>query len=38
MKYLHSKFEKWENEIHIPAKVMDMVNFIAEKIGHEGGI
>ncbi len=38
MKFLHSKFEKWENETHIPEKVMDMVNFIAEKIGHGGGI
>ena len=38
MKYLHSKFEKWENETHIPEKVMDMVNFIAEKIGYGGGI
>ncbi len=38
MKFLHSKFEKWENSTHIPEKVMDMVNFIAEKIGHGGGI
>lgn len=38
MKYLHGKFEKWENETHIPEKIMDMVNFIAEKIGHGGGI
>lgn len=35
MKFRSDKFEKWENETHIPSKVMDMVNFIAQKIGCE---
>ena len=38
MKFRQDKFEKWENETHIPKSIMDMVNFIAEKIGHGGGI
>ena len=36
MKFRQDKFEKWENETHIPEQIMDMVNFIAEKIGHGG--
>lgn len=28
------KFEKWEEETHIPQSIMDMVNFIGEKIGY----
>ena len=27
------KFDKWENETTIPKKIMDMVNFICEKVG-----
>lgn len=27
------KFDKWEEETHIPKATFDMVNFIAEKIG-----
>lgn len=38
MKFRHDKFREWEDSSHIPAKVMDMVNFIAEKIGHGGWI
>ncbi len=38
MKFDNDKFEKWVNETHIPADIMTMVNYIAEKIGHEGGI
>ncbi len=38
MKFLHKKFNKWKQETHIPVDVMNMVNFIAEKIGHGGGI
>ena len=38
MKFKHNEFNKWENETHIHEKIMDMVNFIAEKIGHGGGI
>lgn len=33
MKFDYEKFEKWENEIHIPQAVMDIVNAVAEKIG-----
>lgn len=28
------RFNKWEEETHIPEKIMDMVNWIAEKIGY----
>ena len=38
MKFNQEGFEKWETTTHIPEKVMNMVNFIAEKIGHGGGI
>lgn len=38
MKFRQDKFEKWENETNIPKSIMEMVNFIAEKIGHGGGI
>lgn len=38
MKFIHDKFREWEENTHIPEEIMDMVNFIAEKIGHEGGI
>lgn len=38
MKFRQDKFEKWENETHIPEKILDMVNFIADKIGHGGCI
>ena len=27
------RFRKWEEDTHIPERVMDMVNFIAEKVG-----
>lgn len=30
----HERFEKWEKENSIPQKTMDMVNWIAEKIGY----
>lgn len=33
MKFNNEKFYKWENDTHIPEKIMDMVNFIAEKTG-----
>ena len=33
-KFNHEKFNKWEEETHIPEKIMDMVNWIAEKIGY----
>ena len=26
-------FEKWENDTHIPSKIMNMVRFMAEKVG-----
>lgn len=38
MKFNDEKFRQWENETHIPDDIMTMVNYIAEKIGHEGGI
>lgn len=38
MKFIHIKFRKWEENTHIPEEIMDVVNFIAEKIGHGGGI
>lgn len=38
MKFNQDKFNKWEDETHIPQDIMTMVNFIAEKIGHDGGI
>lgn len=38
MKFRHDKFREWENGNHIPEEIMNMVNFIAEKIGHGGGI
>lgn len=38
MKFRQDKFNEWEDNTHIPEKVMDMVNFIAEKIGYGGGI
>ncbi len=38
MKFLQEQFNKWEEDTHIPVEVMNMVNFIAEKIGHGGGI
>ena len=36
MKFNLYKFDKWEEETHIPEAVMNMVRFIAEKIGYEG--
>lgn len=27
------KFNKWEQETHIPERIMEMVNFISEKVG-----
>lgn len=38
MKFRHDKFREWENGTHIPAEVMNMVNFIADKIGYGDGI
>lgn len=38
MKFNQEEFERWKADTHIPEKIMDMVNFIAEKIGHGGGI
>lgn len=38
MKFNHKKFRQWENETHIPDDIMTMVNYIAEKIGHDGEI
>ncbi len=38
MKFNQKKFNEWENETHIPQDIMEMLNYIAEKIGHEGGI
>lgn len=34
MKFNHYKFDKWIEETHIPEAVMNMVKFIAEKIGY----
>lgn len=34
MKFQQVRFEKWEKENSIPSNVMDMVNWIAEKIGY----
>ena len=38
MIFKQDKFNNWEDNTHIPEKVMDMVNFIADKIGHDGVI
>lgn len=38
MRFNQNKFNEWENETHIPQDIMAMLNFIAEKIGHDGGI
>lgn len=38
MKFNDEKFRQWENETHIPDDIMTMVNYIAEKIGHDGEI
>lgn len=34
MKFNRERFDKWESENAIPQKVMDMVDWIAEKIGY----
>lgn len=34
MYFDYERFNKWEEETHIPAEIMDMVNWIAEKIGY----
>lgn len=34
MKFKQDKFNEWSDIKHIPEKVMDMVKFIAEKIGY----
>lgn len=34
MIFNHERFEKWEKENSIPTKIMDMVDWIAEKIGY----
>lgn len=33
MKFDYEKFDKWEEETHIPQDIFNMVNFIAEKVG-----
>ena len=33
MKFDDKKFQEWEKKTHIPEKVMNMVKFIAEKVG-----
>lgn len=33
MRFNHEKFNKWEEETHIPKPIFDMCNFIADKIG-----
>lgn len=33
MKFNQDAFDKWEEKTHIPQDVMNMVNFIAEKVG-----
>ena len=34
MIFNHERYERWERENSIPEKIMDMVNWIAEKIGY----
>lgn len=34
MYFNHKRFNEWEKENRIPTKIMDMVNWIAEKIGE----
>ena len=38
MKFNYEKFYKWENDTHIPESILNMINFIAEKIGYDGVI
>lgn len=38
MEMNQTQFIKWENETHIPADIMEMVNHIAEKLGYEAEI
>ena len=35
MKFDEEAFNKWQAETHIPYDIMDMVNYIAEKLGYD---